>query len=219
MVIDFHSHSFLSDGVLVPSEHVRRAWVRGYRAVGITDHADASNLASLLEKLVPVCRELNTAWPITALPGVELTHVPPEHIARLTARARELGAKVVLVHGETPVEPVLEGTNRAAIEAGVDILAHPGMLSEADAARAAELGVALELTVRRGHCLGNGHVASMARRCGAALVIDSDAHEPGDFLSPELHRLVAAGAGLSEDEYAAACRNSERLLERLRGGA
>ena len=154
MLIDLHTHTFMSDGALLPSEHVRRAWVKGYRAVAITDHADISNIESLLRKSVPVCRELSEAWPITALPGVELTHVPPGHIDRLTKLARSLGARVVVMHGETPVEPVPPGTNMAAIEARVDILAHPGILTEEEARRAAELGVALELSARRGHCLG-----------------------------------------------------------------
>lgn len=215
MLIDLHTHTFMSDGALLPSEHVRRAWVRGYRAVAITDHADISNIESLLRKSVPVCRELSEAWPITALPGVELTHVPPEHIDRLTKLARSLGARVVVMHGETPVEPVPPGTNMAAIEARVDILAHPGILSEAEARRAAELGVALEISARRGHCLGNGRVASLGRQFGNTLIINSDTHEPGDFLTEELHRKVGLGAGLTEEEYAQLCRNSEALLERL----
>ena len=216
MVIDLHSHTFMSDGALLPSEHVRRAWVCGYAAIALTDHADISNIESLLRKSVPVCRELSEAWPITALPGVELTHVPPEHIARLTRLARDLGARVVVMHGETPVEPVPPGTNLAAIRAGVDILAHPGILSEEEARLAAELGVALEISARRGHCLGNGRVVSLGRKHGNTLVIDSDAHEPGDFLSEDLHRKVGLGAGLSEEEYARVCRNSEELLARLK---
>ena len=50
-------------------------------------------------------------------------------IAPLSCRARALGAQIVLVHGETIVEPVPPGTNHQAIEAGVDILAHPGLIS------------------------------------------------------------------------------------------
>ncbi len=215
MLIDLHSHTFMSDGALLPSEHVRRAWVKGYRAIALTDHADVSNIESLLRKQVPLCAELSSVWPITALPGVELTHVPPEHIDRLTKLARSLGAQIVVMHGETPVEPVPPGTNLAAIEARVDILAHPGILTAEEAARAAELGVTLEISSRRGHSLGNGRVVALGREHGARFVINSDAHEPGDFLDPELHRRVGLGAGLSEEEYEQACRNSACLLERL----
>jgi predicted metal-dependent phosphoesterase TrpH len=34
-MIDLHTHSFLSDGELLPSELVRRAKVKGYRIIGI----------------------------------------------------------------------------------------------------------------------------------------------------------------------------------------
>ena len=39
-MIDFHTHTFLSDGELVPAEHIRRAEVHGYRVLGLSDHAD-----------------------------------------------------------------------------------------------------------------------------------------------------------------------------------
>ena len=62
------------------------------------------------------------------------------------------------MHGESPVEPVIEGTNRAGIEAGADILAHPGNITEEDARLAAEKGVYLEITARAGHSETNQHV-------------------------------------------------------------
>ncbi|HLE81453.1 MAG TPA: PHP domain-containing protein, partial [Dehalococcoidia bacterium] len=31
---DFHTHTFLSDGVLSPIELIRRAHVKGYRVIG-----------------------------------------------------------------------------------------------------------------------------------------------------------------------------------------
>ena len=43
-MIDLHTHSILSDGELLPSELARRAQVEGYRIIGISDHADPSNL-------------------------------------------------------------------------------------------------------------------------------------------------------------------------------
>ncbi len=40
--------------------------------------------------------------------------------------SKELGAEIVVVHGETSVEPVAPGTNNASVElSDVDILAHP----------------------------------------------------------------------------------------------
>ncbi len=76
-MIDLHTHSLFSDGVLVPSELVRRAVVKGYEIIAITDHADASNLDFAIPRVAAACRELNRLWKIKALPGIELTHIPP----------------------------------------------------------------------------------------------------------------------------------------------
>src|SRR5512134_1623561 len=196
-MIDLHTHSLFSDGVLVPSELVRRAVMKGYEVIAITDHADASNLDFIIPRVTAACRELSRRWKIKALPGLELTHIPPETFGTLTKKARKLGAVIVVAHGETLVEPVHPGTNRAAIEAKVDILAHPGMITRGEAALAARNGVHLEITTRKGHSLSNGHVARVAEASGAKLVIDTDAHEPGDLVSDEFARAVLAGAGLS----------------------
>jgi len=200
-MIDLHTHTFFSDGALVPAEHLRRVEVLGYKAVAITDHADSSNMDFIIPRMIQAAKDLNPHSKTRLLPGIELTHVPPELIGRLTRKARELGAQVVVVHGETIVEPVAPGTNMAAIEAGVDVLSHPGFLSEEEALLAARMGVMIELTGRKGHCLTNGHVAKMALKAGAKMVVNADAHTPGDFLTAEMARLVALGAGLSEEDY------------------
>jgi len=215
--IDFHVHSLFSDGVLLPSEILRRAAVAGYHALAITDHADASNIEELIPRLLRFAQLQERDFPLEFLVGVELTHVAPPSIAPLARRARELGADIVVVHGETPVEPVLPGTNRAAVECPwVDLLAHPGFLTAEEAALAARHDITLELTSRHGHCLTNGHVAQVARAAGARLVVNTDAHEPRDFITQEMARRVAAGAGLREEEVeAATTANAEALLARL----
>ena len=110
--------------------------------------------------------------------------------------ARNLGAQYVIVHGETIVEPVAPGTNRAAIEAGTDILAHPGMITEEDAALAASRNVMLEISAKPGHSLCNGHVAKMALKTGAQLIFGSDSHGPGGFCNRSFAEKVLSGAGL-----------------------
>jgi len=213
-MIDLHTHSLFSDGVLVPSELVRRAVIKGYEVIAITDHGDASNLDFILPRIAAVCKELNRRWNIKALPGIELTHIPPETFSELTARARSLGAAIVVAHGETLVEPVHPGTNRAAIEARVDILAHPGLITKEEAELAKKNGVYLEITTRKGHSLSNGHVAKIAREIGANLVIDTDTHEPGDLSTDELARNILLGAGISPDAIAAVFQNSKQLAEK-----
>ncbi len=213
-MIDLHTHSLFSDGVLVPSELVRRAVMQGYEVIAITDHADASNLDFIIPRVTAACRELGKRWKIRALPGIELTHIPPETFGPLTKQARSLGAAVVVAHGETLVEPVHPGTNRAAIEAKVDILAHPGLLTKEEARLAAKHGVCLEITTRKGHSLSNGHVARTALDAGALLVIDTDTHEPGDLVSDAQARRILLGAGLSARQADQVFRNSRKLSER-----
>ncbi|MCK4690480.1 MAG: histidinol phosphate phosphatase domain-containing protein [Desulfuromonadales bacterium] len=216
-MIDLHTHTFFSDGELGPAELVRRASVAGYRAMAITDHADQSNIEWLLSKLVGVVDEIGAANNMQVLAGVELTHVPPRLIAAAAKSARDHGAELIVVHGETIVEPVMEGTNRAAIEASVDILSHPGLISAEDVQLAAEKGVCLEITTRKGHSLTNGHVVNLALQYGAKLVIDNDAHAPGDLVSPEMSRMVALGAGMTEEQIRQARKNSEELVKKAKG--
>ena len=214
---DFHTHTFLSDGVLSPIELIRRALVSGYRAIGVTDHVGIGNLEFVVKTLVKDCAQATKRWDILAVPGVEITHVPKEDIDLVARTARELGARLVTVHGETIVEPVEPGTNEAAVRApGVDILAHPGLITYDQARIAAENGVYLEVSARKGHSFANGHVVKMAKEAGAAMVLDSDAHEPGDLLTPELTKKIALGAGLTEEEaYALIELNPQHLLVRL----
>jgi len=217
-MIDLHTHSLFSDGVLVPAELVRRAAVKGYKAIAITDHADMSNLDFIVPRIVKAADELNGLGGPTVIPGIEITHVPPGAIARLVKEARKLGAKVVVIHGETPVEPVMGGTNLAGINAGADILAHPGFLTKEEAELAARKGVFIEITARKGHSLTNGHVAKVATAAGADLVVNTDSHEPGDLITDEFARDVLAGAGLGQDEIKRAIENSRSFVNNITGG-
>ncbi len=211
-MIDLHTHSIFSDGVLIPSELVRRAEVLGINAIGITDHADASNLDFIIPRIVAVAERLNRVNHIKTVPGIELTHVPPSQIGPLAEQARSLGAKIVVVHGETIAEPVVPGTNRAALSADIDILAHPGLISEEEVAIAAEKGIFLEISARKGHSLTNGHVAKLARKQGAELILNSDAHEPSDLITEQQAREIVLGAGLSQDDFERMQKNAESFL-------
>lgn len=200
-MIDLHTHCFFSDGELVPAEHLRRVEVLGYEAIAITDHADSSNIDFIIPRITQAAQDLNPHSATRLLPGIELTHVPPALIGTLASQARSLGAKVVVAHGETIVEPVIPGTNRASLEADIDVLAHPGMISVEDVKLAAAKGIFLELSGRKGHSLTNGHVASLALKYGAKLAVNADAHGPGDFLTSQMAEAVALGAGLSKKQY------------------
>jgi len=214
-MIDLHTHTLFSDGELVPSELVRRAQVRGYRVIALTDHMDGSNLDFAVPRIVKVAEELSSRLPVTVIPGAEITHVPPPDIPFLVKEARKLGAKIVVVHGETIVEPVAEGTNRAAIEADADILAHPGLISDEDMRFASEKNIHMEITARKGHSLSNGYVAAMARRYKVPMLLNTDSHSPGDLITKDFAERILLSAGLDRDDVQAVFTNAGELVKRI----
>ncbi len=210
-MFDLHTHSTLSDGELIPSELVRRAAAVGNEGVAITDHVDFTNIGHVLASLLKL-KEHAEGYDIEVLVGVEITHVPPRLIDRIAELAWREGAEIVVVHGETIVEPVARGTNAAALQSETTILAHPGIMSENEAELAAENGIYVELSARKGHCLCNGHVAKLAAEYGFELVLNTDAHSPADFITPELAAKIAEGSGAGVEVL----ENNRRLFRKLR---
>jgi len=213
-MIDLHTHTLFSDGELLPSELVRRAEVKGYTAIALTDHVDSSNIDFVLPRLVKVCKVLNKRWSIRAIPGVEITHAPVEDIAPLVKLARKLRAGVVVVHGETISEPVIPGTNFYAISAGCDILAHPGLIKEDDVRLAASKGVSLEITARPSHSRPNKRVAALAMKFGAKLVLNTDGHSGDDLISDAQAGALLRKLGLSGSQVAGVFKNSLNLVRK-----
>jgi putative hydrolase len=194
---NLHCHTILSDGDLVASEVAVRFAAAGYKIIAITDHCDYSNIKSNIAAAL----EFTSHWPknssIRVLPGVELTHIPPEQFKPLAKLARAKGAQIIVGHGQTVVEPVAPGTNRAALESDIDILAHPGMISDDDVRLAKKRGIFLELSARKGHNTTNEHVASRAIALGARLCLNIDSHSPEDIISPDELKKVGISAGLT----------------------
>ncbi len=213
-MIDLHTHSLFSDGELLPAELIQRAQQAGYEAIALTDHVDESNFDFVIPRVIAACDAANRTMSIHAVAGVELTHVQPASIAALVRACRDLGARLIIVHGETLVEPVPEGTNLSAVQSGIDILAHPGLISRETAEIAARSGVCLEITARKGHCLSNGHVARMARRYGARLVLNTDTHTPDNLISRSCAERIAVGAGLEVEDFTVMAENSRALAAR-----
>ena len=210
-MFDLHTHSIFSDGELIPSELVRRAVFNGYEAIAITDHVDFTNMEYVLHGLKKL--ELQNNCDIEVIIGVEITHVPAVKIENAVKRARDLGAELVVVHGETLVEPVEGGTNRVAVSnPSVDILAHPGLISETDVELAKENDVYLEITSRQGHCLANGHVARVCSDLNAKMLLNSDLHAPEDFLNEDFAQKILAGAGLNQESAVSVLRVYPREL-------
>ncbi len=213
---DFHAHTYLTDGRVSATDMWTSSRALGHRALAITDHIGIEDPTPLLRHLLQEAE----AWvgtDLTTIVGVEITKAPPGRIAEVARRARKLGAEIVIVHGETVAEVVPEGTNHAAIASGeVDLLAHPGLLSEKDAELAARNGVILEVTGRKAHCYTNGHVARLALEAGATVVVDSDAHAPDELLTRAVAERVARGAGLRTADVLKAIESApQSLLKKL----
>jgi len=217
VIYDFHTHTSLSDGSLSPLELIRRALAKGYKAIALTDHVATGYLERIIKETSADCALARAHWDILAIPGVELTHIPPQAISEIARHAKQLGAWLVIVHGEIFTEPVEKGTNRAALQCSdVDILAHPGLLTLEEAELAAANGVFLEISARKGSSLANGHIARLAKVAGAKLLLNSDAHDETDLLSPDLALAIAQGAGLDKEEIDEMLKtNVHKLLERL----
>lgn len=218
---DFHMHTTLSDGVLSAVELIRRNVVNGCAGLVIADHSGPGTLERFIRENGTDCAVAREFWGIPAYPGVELTHVPAASIPALARRAKELGAALVVVHGQSPVEPVEPGTNiHAASCPDVDILAHPGLLTEDEARAASENGVFIEISARKGHSMANGHIARVALAHGARLVVDSDAHTPDNILTPAWAEHVARCAGIPENLLEAVLIDGPReLLQRAQSNA
>lgn len=213
-MIDLHTHSLFSDGVLLPSELVYRAKVKGYTAIALTDHVDHATFDFVIPRIRKVARVLQKQYGITVIPGVEITYVPPPLIRAMVKQCRAMGAKIVVVHGETPAETVPPGTNHAAVLSGADILAHPGPITGADVRLAAVNNVCLEITTRKGHNAANRHVARLAIGCRAKLVLNTDTHSPENLLDTRVIKKTLAQSALPRDYYALMQENAGQLVKK-----
>jgi len=216
---DFHSHSYLTDGETSATDMWREAEALDHRALALTDHLSMENPKPMLDRL----HEEAKAWEgggFTPIVGVELTKLPPGHIAEVAKAARRYGAEIVIVHGESIVEVVPPGTNHAAIDSGeVDVLAHPGLIDPKDVELAKAHSVVLEISGRTGHSYSNGHVARLALEVGADLVVDSDAHAPEQLIPFERARRIALGAGVPESALERVLSSTPtELMRRLEKG-
>ncbi len=175
----------------------RRCQQNGYAAYVCSDHVDEATVERRVPEIVAACLLASRELGMTSIPAVEVTRVPPERVARVAARARSLGAQLVVVHGETLGDYPQPGLNLAAARCSdVDILGHPGLITDEAAEAARENHIHLEISAAGLHGLTNGHVARVAIRLGVALVLDSDAHRPEALLTAERANQVLRGSGI-----------------------
>ena len=216
-MIDLHTHTLFSDGVLLPSELVYRAKVKGYTAIALTDHGDFSLFDFVIPRIKRLTAELEKNYGLMVFSGIEITYVPPADIKKAVAYCRKLGAEIAVIHGETPAETVPAGTNRAAALSGTDIIAHPGYITEEAARLAKKNNVCLEITTRAGHSKGNPHVAGIAKKTGAKLVLDTDTHLPENLLTKQLLIKTLKACGLTMKDYSVMQENARQIIKKRRG--
>jgi len=183
----------------------------GNEGLAITDHVDFTNISWIMDNLGKL-QDYRDDYELEVLFGVELTHIPPKLIGKAVELARKEGAELIIVHGETVSEPVKAGTNYAAVQEEIDILAHPGLIDERTAELASSNGIYLEISSRKGHCLANGHVVKIAEKTGCNLVINTDAHSHSDFINTETGERILRGAGI--DEVEKVFGNSKKILKK-----
>ncbi|MDR1952107.1 MAG: histidinol phosphate phosphatase domain-containing protein [Elusimicrobiota bacterium] len=213
-MIDLHTHTFFSDGILIPSELVYTAKQKGYTAMAITDHIDFSNMDFVIPRIVKVVKMLSQSYDIKVLPGAELTYVPPKLIKDAAAQCRELGAKVIVVHGQTVAESVPPETNFYAVNADIDILAHPGILSREVAEIAAARDIKIEITTRKHHSVANKEVAATALEAKSKLILDTDTHTPENLMSKELIIKTLSQAGLPAEYFEIMQKHSLEIISK-----
>jgi histidinol phosphatase-like PHP family hydrolase len=216
MTNDFHTHTLLSDGELLPIELIRRSYVQGYKAIAITDHTSASNLERVVKETIKDCELAEKYWSIIAIPGVELTHIPVKAIAKLAKEARLKGAKLVVLHGETQIEPVEKGTNRVGVSStDIDILAHPGYLSLEEAELAKKNNVFIELTKRKGHASANSHIAKICEKANCKLLLNTDAHSENDLFRRHEAAKIILKLNLKKEANRILVENPKELLKKI----
>lgn len=199
-VFDFHTHTTISDGHADAMEMAKRCLKNGYAAYVCSDHVDEGSVERRVPEIVAACHLVAVELGIAAIPAVEVTRVAPEQVAKVAARARSLGALLVVVHGETLGDFPQPGLNLAASRCSdVDILGHPGLISHEAADQARQHQIHLEISAAGLHGLTNGHVAKVALEVGASLVLDSDAHRPESLLTTDRAHQLLAGSGLAAE--------------------
>ena len=121
----------------------------------------------------------------------------------------------MVVHGETITEPVKVGTNREALKSEIDILAHPGLMTEEDAKMAADRGIYIEISGRKGHSFSNGHIVRLWYKYRFPIVLNTDTHSPENIINDLMAEKLILSAGIKPEDVREVLENSIRLANRL----
>ncbi len=215
-IIDLHTHSTLSDGTLSLIGLTKLAIRNGYSVLGITDHVFHYNYKSIAPKIIEFVENNQHRYKdILLVPGVEITFASRKQMEAITKYVRSIGTKLVVVHGEGSLDGTGHDTNNSAIDNCVDILAHPGTITDNQAQKAANNNVAFELSARDCYRYSNKDIAEKAFRHGANLVINSDGHYESAMLTEEKILGVAKNANLTKEQLQNIKDSTVNLVKRL----
>lgn len=219
-MVDFNIRIHIGDGELDIASALRYASLAGIRFACLIMPSDGDLVPAL--SAVKQVRCLSLYAGIESVVGVEFRHIPPALLPSVVQEARRAGIAFVMAYGESIQDQVAEGTNLAAIEAGVDVISHPGLIDVEAASFAAERGVALEITASPKHGLTNGHIAAVGLHAGCLLVCGSGATKAREIPGRSFWPRVICGAvwsldGQMQEALEKKIRKSEELLiQRLR---
>jgi len=218
LVADLHMHTDRSDGRDTLAAMVNAARDRGYRYCAITEHSqalgfgrgfDEARVARSVEEIAAVQRQVPD---VKVLHGLEVDILPDGALDLGEAGLAMLDWVIVSLHSRLD-QPPKEATARVlrAIEhPRVSAMAHPtGRLigsrepsafdMERVLARAAELGVAMEINSQPDRMDLKDVHARLAREKGVRIVIDTDAHSTAQLDHIRYGVFTARRAGLTRD--------------------
>jgi len=220
---DLHTHTIFSDGESTVEEMIKKAKMLN-SAIAITDHFISDEFfinkilypeISSIEKFVERKKKYMKIFDELIF-GIEITRVRPEKIYEIAKNAKKHNL-IVLVHGETYADIVPEGTNISAVNCEyVDILAHPGHLSEEEAIKAKENKIFIEISARKTHSSENKEIAKICKKFNLEIVINTDAHSTDELIDYEKAKEIGLNAGLSEEDVYRANENAKKIFERFK---
>ncbi len=159
-----------------------------------------SPLLQTLRETQKQIRTFSVYYDVHTYFAVKLMHIPPALLEEAILQYRFAGIEIVGVYGESISDTVEEGTNFAACNAKADILYCPGLIDEKAAETAAKNQVFLEISTNKKHAYCNAHIANIAHKNGAQLVLGSDAMCMEEIHNPDMQNLICKGAGLKIQE-------------------
>lgn len=196
-----------------PARMAHTAERAGYDALVLRNHTGADEYPSF---------GVPEDTPLPVHEGVEVRADGVEELHERVRRTEREKAAVVVVHGGD------ESINRAAIDAGVDLLAHPNRgrgrsFDHVLAREAAENGVAVEFSLapvlrasggeRVKALRGIQEALKLVRKYDTPFVVSADPHDHLQLRAPRELRAVARLSGFEDDEFERATSETpERLL-------